>query len=331
MSEKPLQNQQEQKAASTENRTSRRAVSAGLAALGIGLFSGGEFLRRNWPDGDSTTEGTPDSSGASPLKDEIEPTSQEDRFEDATPDHSGTPVEQSEQFDGPLPTSLGNSEQLRDMTENEPIKVQIDYYQITTDEAPTPSAVAAQTTEGIGDWIQSGCNPNDIARHLADGGTLEEYKAEMASKYGVVAAAGLSGRETLDITNEITVEAIKQSPLFRVIDALHGTVLEWYMNAARDGVTDALSLDVALESHAVTSESHGMYYTMDVGIKATLSNGDETPLVQNGKLGLGMRLTKPTQPRSTPAIGTPEPGNRMRIWALSLNGEETTPFSGQNP
>lgn len=301
MSEKPLQNQQEQEPLPKKNTLGRRAVIVGLSALGISaLGGGGEILRRNWPDNESDgVESTPDRpADSTPF-----PQNGEATFEVGANSGSITP--------------LGSSEELRSMAESQPEEF-LKNFRITTVNAESPSLVAERIALLFEQAALTAANPTDAADYLLGKSEPEDYKAEAASKYLILAAAGMSGVERIE---DINPKPIENSLLFRTLCDLQSFVLDRYKNAADDGSTGSLSFSVASTGHEMTSESSYGIYGMAIDVEATLLDGDSELEVLPATLGVVIRLEDLDDPTEA------ERAARTRIQAISLKEERTVPFT----
>ena len=261
---------------STENQKDseginrRDATKAGLAAAGLALIGGGSILKMRSSN---------DEAVEMPLA-TAEP------FPELTPVDYVDPEQTTEAETSYAESKpLGNAEFLRKIAEDEGEAKLAEFFQITKEEAPTPSAFALVLSERIRDWISGGCTPEEAGQYTPE--SIADYVAEMGDKYGVAAATGL-GKPAPD-------GDIRHTALFQKINTLHAQVLTYYMNLIHEGAADTAVIIDELLSHEMTGQDpYNNLFEMAVELQYTITSDDAEPLVMSGMLNLDMHTASPT-------------------------------------
>lgn len=192
---------------------------------------------------------------------------------------------QKTEEDYELSISLGNSDELRGIAENEGSEAIVEFFSINKMEYPTPSALSEKLGENFKEIIFSGCNPTDAADYTVE--TLADYQAEASGKYVIPAAMALGGNAIIEEA-EARDGDITATSLYQKINAAHKEMLEHYMkNMTRDSEAPIIEMKITPhEAMPDPQDSRSMRYLMTVDFMYLLLGEKSGPLTIAGSFNM---------------------------------------------
>jgi len=253
---------------------SRRRLLKALAGAGlasVGVFS---LNKLRVEDEDNSIEQTPKG----PFE-----------LETSVP---STEVSLTPELDNSEPLALGNAESLQAIAETETEEALVLAFQITKEEAPTPSALGALVATRVQDWVTAGCTPEKASQHTPE--TLTDYQDEMSEIFGTAAASGLGGEAGLKSSPDAN---IRSTALFQKINIVHGQVLEHYLKMTRSGAANSAKVAVEVlnqpEGAMYQSNASESLFHMVYDLRITITSDQTEPFIIEGSLNIALHTKKP--------------------------------------
>ncbi len=213
----------------------------------------------------------------------------QDPFEDATPDgqHDSSGTATPEQ-DPSAPSPLGTAETFRSIAHEEDDEALLQAFQISKEEAGTPSDFAQALAGRLEDWITAGCTPSEAADFSDE--PLGDYQAYVDDTYSVVAATALGG----DAAMMETDGDIRKSELYRQVTDLKNRVLEQYIETIRSGKAADMAVTMeALSEEMTAQDAHNHLFYLTVNLEYSSTQDEAEPVVMQASLNLELHVAGP--------------------------------------
>ena len=253
----------------TNKPISRRVLLGLVAAAGL-EFATSQALHAKQPE--------------EPALDDIQ-----DPFEGATPDGQydtlDTPTPEQ---DPSAPSPLGSAETFRAIAHEGGDEALLQAFQISKEEAGTPSDFAKALAGRLEDWITAGCTPSEAADFTGE--PLSDYQAYVDDMYGVVAATALGGDAAMTETDG----DIRKSELYRQVTDLKNKVLEQYMETIRSGEAADMAVTMeALSEEMTAQDAHNHLFYMTVNLEYSNTRDEADPVVMQASFNLELHVAGP--------------------------------------